>query len=521
MSLKGEKGDFLEGTYSGKYSPGNIPVKVYVGTALELLKSVFKGYGSNFDDALTQGDYKTLASFHENIFLFSGCKTVTQVKKIQDLILDDKGYVRPWREFKKEAGKAYDLFNENWLRAERSAALSLSQSAATWADIQDVKETFPFLEYYTKEDAHVRKSHGILNGTIKKTTSPFWSRYYPPIDWGCRCNVEQLSVYDEAKETKIPANAQEVPNPLFAGNPGKTGKVFNQKHPYFKVLDKYPYLRELVPDAPPHKKVIAKRAKPRTDKVKTKVKAIEDNPPFMDPGFNDWPVKIDKRIFKALRRETKLKTTTIKPTRTNGQESHYNPNTHILQINTGGRFKKSKAYRSKVVYHEVGHAIHHQNKLVYQEFNRETLTMESKYSPAFKSLRSNLSKLYSGDTPRIMAARKLDQELLEDYVISRNDDYFEDIIKPSYPGFEGSKEDFTELLTATLDTLGAITNGRFGQGHTKIYYRKGGGFGGAVEIFAHTMENNLGDGNPILKKKMPEAHELMRQYFVKEIEPLL
>jgi hypothetical protein len=69
-----------------------------------------------------------------------------------------------------------------------------------------------------------------LNGVIKKVNDRFWDMYYPPNGWGCRCSVEQLpdGVPTDLRKVVLP----EV-KPMFLGNVGKTGVLFDSKHPYF------------------------------------------------------------------------------------------------------------------------------------------------------------------------------------------------------------------------------------------------------------------------------------------------
>lgn len=69
----------------------------------------------------------------------------------------------------------------------------MAGAAAGWRRIQAAKKLLPFLLYKTKGDEHVRHSHVLLNNILLPVDHPFWLVYFPPNDWGCRCDYEQLN----------------------------------------------------------------------------------------------------------------------------------------------------------------------------------------------------------------------------------------------------------------------------------------------------------------------------------------
>lgn len=245
--------DFVNGVYSGNLSPENIPTNIYIKTGSILMAEIYSGFGrSFFDPDIIVGDLETLKKFHSNVFLFSGAKTVNQAIDLQTLMFDSSGYLRPFNDYYNDAIKLVGAYNKNWLYAERNAALNLSQAARRWQDIIETKGTFTSLQYVTKEDGHVRQSHRILHGIVRPVDHAFWKTHYPPIDWGCRCDVDQLLKEEAGRKFKgrIDKEVMNTPNDLFKFNPGIDMKIFHQDHPYFKALNKYPYLKELIPDLP-------------------------------------------------------------------------------------------------------------------------------------------------------------------------------------------------------------------------------------------------------------------------------
>ena len=182
----------------------------------------------------------------ENIFLFSGFKTYHEMNDASRLLKDEDGGFKPFDRFLQDVQAIDASYNQNWLYAEYNFATASTQMAARWADIERDGDEYD-LQYRTALDGLVRPEHAALEGITLPPSDKFWNEYYPPNGWSCRCEAVQvlkdkypLSDSDKACAAGERATTQIGKNgenraAMFRFNPGKAGKVFPPKHPYYKA----------------------------------------------------------------------------------------------------------------------------------------------------------------------------------------------------------------------------------------------------------------------------------------------
>lgn len=224
--------DLVNRVYGGKVTRKNLPKDLYLAIVARLEGAIVEGFG---DAALLESEIAL--GFRSNIAVFSAAKTYQQVNDMSNFLLDANGNKQSFSVFKEAADQIFDTYNDAWLKTEYNTAFAKTQAAADWVKIEEQAEALPLLKYSTVGDERVRQHHIELDGIIRPVNDAFWSTYYPPNDWNCRCIVEQL---DEGDITDISGKTFDKPDKLFANNPAKSKVLFDEKaHPYFKVSDKY------------------------------------------------------------------------------------------------------------------------------------------------------------------------------------------------------------------------------------------------------------------------------------------
>lgn len=217
--------------YEGGFNVKKLPKNLYHATADKLNEGVDIGSNGGATELITE--------LKDNIYVFSGAKTYTQVKDISSLIVEN-GELVPFSKFKKVAQAKFDLYNMDYLSAEYETAIGQAQSAVKWQQVTHDIKTFPYLQRKAVMDANTSPECVILNDIIAPVDSPFWRTRSPLTHFRCRCILSAIDKYTDVElsnEAKINAAIRETDgiNPLFKGNPGIDKVVFNSSHPYFDI----------------------------------------------------------------------------------------------------------------------------------------------------------------------------------------------------------------------------------------------------------------------------------------------
>jgi len=217
--------------YSGHLKPGQIDAAMVKKIAAQLMKGVFKGYGKKLDAKNLPIETRTfLTRMRDNIYVFSGFKNYHELREVSALVQNDKG-LRSFHDFLGDVQQVDKTYNEVYLSAEYGNCIASAQMARAWNDLVD--SGVDMATYQTAGDDRVREEHAILNGITDRLDSDFFKIYWPPNDWGCRCDA--VPAAPGAKEYNIPTSSLPDIPPMFRNNVGKSGIIFPDTHPYYNV----------------------------------------------------------------------------------------------------------------------------------------------------------------------------------------------------------------------------------------------------------------------------------------------
>lgn len=225
MLNKHEVDILLDEIYRGVYNTHNLPPSYYIKTAKLLEDELNKGFG----ETATENQKKLYRNLRNNLYYFSAAKTYHLVNAVSALKGEDR------KTFLAKSKDIVDKFSGEYLAVEKKATFQSTNTAKKWAKY-DNRKTVPYLEYITMKDNRVRPAHVYLDGIIRRLDDSFWTTFYPPNGWLCRCKTKSTSKGEntDLRPFDMETALYDVP-PLFRNNSGMSGQVFTKEHPYFKV----------------------------------------------------------------------------------------------------------------------------------------------------------------------------------------------------------------------------------------------------------------------------------------------
>lgn len=167
----------------------------------------------------------------KNNAVFSAFKVHRMQNDMAARLLDSNGNLKPFEKWAKEVMPIADHQVRHWLRTEYNTAVIRAHQAADWRQFEREKDVLPNLKWMPSTSVHPGADHKIFWGTILPIDDAFWSAHRPGDRWNCKCT---LTSTDEPI-TNAPNNIQPIDAPQkgLQSNPGKTGIIFSQDHPYF------------------------------------------------------------------------------------------------------------------------------------------------------------------------------------------------------------------------------------------------------------------------------------------------
>lgn len=170
-------------------------------------------------------------------WVFSGMKTFHELNEAFPSLLDENGNRKPFEQFLNDVQKIDRTYNGNYLRAEYNFVQASAEMAAKWERFMEDGDRYN-LQYRTAKDDKVRPEHAELDGVTLPPSDPFWTEFYPPNGWNCRCTVVQVrkskypeTPHDEAMERGEGALQRDTKG-MFRFNPGIEQKTVPDYNPY-------------------------------------------------------------------------------------------------------------------------------------------------------------------------------------------------------------------------------------------------------------------------------------------------
>lgn len=231
---KKETATLLNGIFTSRYNAKNPPYWLFSFFAANFYEALKKGFVNKkepVNETLTLKDIALERALRENVFYFAASKTQQQLIDFNKLLTNNDGTMRTKAQFLKVAGPTFENYNIHWFRTEYNTTQRLAKAGREWVGFESQKEVFPYLRFIAVMDANTRPDHAAANGIIRPVDDPIWGELQPPLDWNCRCRIEQVS---KGKVTDLSKINLPKADPAFAHNVAKSRKIW-KTHPYFDL----------------------------------------------------------------------------------------------------------------------------------------------------------------------------------------------------------------------------------------------------------------------------------------------
>ncbi|MGQ0739129.1 MAG: phage minor head protein [Bacteroidota bacterium] len=198
----------------------------------KLWAGVSKGFQATLDSIdWDTPDWNMLASLQRDVWHFSSAKNYTELRQLSGALIGPDGKLRTRSEWMNEAIKINNRAVTQHLSAEYELAVTSSQMAGKWVDIQADKDIFPLLSFDVVMDGRTTEICTNLNGVVVPVDHPYVKTYYPPNHFGCRTTVRKLRNGKVTENLPYP----EIPD-MFRLNLGEQGLIFPPGHAYYSDL---------------------------------------------------------------------------------------------------------------------------------------------------------------------------------------------------------------------------------------------------------------------------------------------
>lgn len=201
----------------------------------EFIESHASALDSSFESVKMSDEMRK--RLHRSDYIFSGIKTFHELNEAFPSLVDENGERKSFERFLNDVRSIDSTYNSNYLRAEYNFVCASAEMAAKWEGFIQDGDRYN-LQYRTQKDDKVRPEHAALDGVTLPPSDSFWTEFYPPNGWNCRCTVVQVrkSKYpttSHAEAMRLGDEAlQRDSKDIFRFNPGLEQKTVPDYNPY-------------------------------------------------------------------------------------------------------------------------------------------------------------------------------------------------------------------------------------------------------------------------------------------------
>lgn len=205
------------------------------GLERELFQAVCRrineGISKGVEAAATTPDAGFIKTLQHSAEVFSAFKVHRAQTDMTKRLLDSNGSLKPFEQWEEEVMPIASHQMGAWLRTEYDTAVIRAHQAADWQQFVREKDILPNLEWIPSTSVTPGLDHRPFWSVIRPVDDPFWNDHRPGDRWNCKCSLRST----DSPVTAVPGNpgGNDAPQHGLGSNPGTSGEVFSDDHPYF------------------------------------------------------------------------------------------------------------------------------------------------------------------------------------------------------------------------------------------------------------------------------------------------
>lgn len=228
--------EFLRIIYNGFDTSNDFEPRMWREILRIINEGTVEGLSSASYDVSQEEEFlKSLAHSNE---VFSAFKVHDMGVDMAKKLIGADGKVKSFNDWKKDVAPIASHYCGSWLQTEYNTAMLRGQFAAEWKQYVADADIFPNLRWMPTTSATPDEEHKVywMNRLTLPVSHPFWETHHPGDHWNCKCSLEQT---DEVANPDVLGDIPEVKaQPGLKENPGITGNIFDESHPYIADLSK-------------------------------------------------------------------------------------------------------------------------------------------------------------------------------------------------------------------------------------------------------------------------------------------
>ena len=202
-----------------------------------------QGLAESYDPALITDRF--LQELRTNNAVFSAFRTHRMQNDIAAQLIDPlTGQLKSFDRWKLDIKGMTDHYCHAWLQTEYDTAVIRAHQAADWKHFLEEADVLPNIRWMpttsiTPDPLH---QHYWEKKLTLPVNHPFWQEHRPGDRWNCKCSLQQTD--DPVNASALDGWTPPLPQPGLEGNPGISGRIFSDNHPYY--TEAYPGARDAV-----------------------------------------------------------------------------------------------------------------------------------------------------------------------------------------------------------------------------------------------------------------------------------